>query len=126
MASDAVRKLVAEVNKLLDGSVDSSAQLIPLSRAVAAVESESVPTALPPKPEPITLVGPNGSTLAPVYRMHDVDAWGAGMEAQHERLRLAFEGYIRDRRHRVEMSDADVKAEMDEWLAVAEDVEDVE
>jgi len=44
----------------------------------------------------------------------------------YERLRLAFEGYIRDRRHLVEMSDEDVEAEMDEWIAVAEDVEDVE
>jgi hypothetical protein len=49
-----------------------------------------------------------------------------GWALDYERLRLAFEGYIRDRLHRTELSDAEVKEVIDEWMAVAEDVEDVE
>lgn len=45
--------------------------------------------------------------------------------SNYARLRLAFEGYIRDRHHRIGMSDADVKDEIDRWLDAAEDVEDV-
>jgi hypothetical protein len=49
----------------------------------------------------------------------------AELNIERDEMKLAFEGFIRDRHHNVDMSNEEVEEIISEWKAAAEDVKDV-